>query len=219
MIYFVFVVAGRRKGGSTGRLPTIRLEPEHAVEIVGLVPPLLYFVVILAEAAASGGSTRWCCSRCTSRTSGCCCATRRKQEEKLADAPRVSQWAYRQPGWRRPAAISGLFVVGGVLLYLTAHPFLESMLAVAGDLRRQPVRPRAVGRAVPLGVPRVRVDLLLGAPGAPGAHGAHEHGVEQHQPVDRARRDDPAGVRLLAPAPPRQLDRLPLRRRSGSRSC
>src|SRR5437762_4627049 len=46
MIYFVFAVAGRRRatGGApqaAPRLPAIRLEREHAVEIVGLVPPLL----------------------------------------------------------------------------------------------------------------------------------------------------------------------------------
>src|SRR5207245_11651651 len=50
----------------------------------------------------------------------------------LSDAPAVSRWAYRQTGRRRPAAIGALFGAGGVLLYVTAHPFLESMLAVAG---------------------------------------------------------------------------------------
>jgi cation:H+ antiporter len=54
--------------------------------------------------------------------------------EEIGDAPRVSQWAYRQRGWRRQAAIGGLFAVGGYLLYVTAHPFLESMLAVAALL-------------------------------------------------------------------------------------
>src|SRR5439155_23950685 len=52
--------------------------------------------------------------------------------EHVADAPAVSRWAYRQPGWRRPLAIAGLLGGGGALLYVTAHPFLESMLAVAG---------------------------------------------------------------------------------------
>jgi len=54
--------------------------------------------------------------------------------EELADASRVSQWAYRQRGWRRQAAIGALFGGGGLLLYVTAHPFLESMLAVAATL-------------------------------------------------------------------------------------
>src|SRR5438132_11115521 len=52
--------------------------------------------------------------------------------DKLSDAPAASRWAYRQRGWRRQAAIGGLFAAGGGLLYATAHPFLESMLAVAG---------------------------------------------------------------------------------------
>jgi cation:H+ antiporter len=51
--------------------------------------------------------------------------------EQLSDAPRVSQWAYRQRAWRQKAAIGGLFAGGGFLLYVTAHPFLESMLALA----------------------------------------------------------------------------------------
>src|SRR5205814_1201021 len=50
----------------------------------------------------------------------------------LSGAPAASRWAYRQRGWRRQAAIGGLFATGGGLLYATAHPFLESMLAVAG---------------------------------------------------------------------------------------
>jgi cation:H+ antiporter len=54
--------------------------------------------------------------------------------EELSHAPRVSQWAYRQRGWRRKAAIGGLFAAGGFLLYVTAHPFLESMLALAALL-------------------------------------------------------------------------------------
>jgi cation:H+ antiporter len=39
MIYFVYVASGRRTAST--RLPTIKLDREHAVEIVGLVPPLL----------------------------------------------------------------------------------------------------------------------------------------------------------------------------------
>src|SRR5437899_11217831 len=45
MIYFVFAAAGRRRGAKG--LPKIQLEPEHAVEVMGLVPPLLYFLVVL----------------------------------------------------------------------------------------------------------------------------------------------------------------------------
>jgi len=130
-IYFVFVAAGRRRAAQ--RWPVIRLEHEHAVEVVGLVPPLLYFLVILWKQwigwidavvlIALYAIYLWVLMR-----------NPPKQEEELSDAPAVSRWAYGQRGWRQKAAIGGLFALGGALLYLTAHPFLESMLAVAGLL-------------------------------------------------------------------------------------
>jgi len=51
MVYVVFATAGRKT--ATERLPTIRLEREHAVEVVGLLPPLLYFIVILLRGSFS----------------------------------------------------------------------------------------------------------------------------------------------------------------------
>jgi cation:H+ antiporter len=129
MIYFVFAFSGRRSAAE--RLPTIRLEREHAVEVVGLVPPLLYFLVILWRQRITWVDAvvlialyvvyLWILTR-----------NPPKAAESLADAPAVSRWAYRQRGWRRTAAIGGLFAVGGWLLYVTAHPFLTSMIALAG---------------------------------------------------------------------------------------
>src|SRR5436305_9066533 len=129
MIYFVFAISGRKSASE--RFPTIRLHREHAAEIVGLVPPLVYFVVILLKRRfgwidavvllALYVAYLWVLFPNPPHNGG-----------TPADTPAVSRWAYRQPGWRRPAAIMGLFGAGGALLYVTAHPFLESMLAVAG---------------------------------------------------------------------------------------
>ena len=131
MIYFVFAFASRRRSGQ--RLPRIKLEPEHSIEVMGLVPPLLYFIVVLwrqrigaIDAVVLIGLYvvyLWILMR-----------TPPREVESLAEAPAVSRWAYRQPGWRQKAAIGGLFAVGGGLLYVTAHPFLESMIAVAATL-------------------------------------------------------------------------------------
>jgi len=131
MIYFVFAFASRRR--SDQRLPRIKLEPEHSIEVMGLVPPLLYFIVVLwrqrigaIDAVVLIGLYvvyLWILMRNAPR-----------EAESLAEAPAVSRWAYRQPGWRQKAAIGGLFAVGGGLLYVTAHPFLESMIAVAATL-------------------------------------------------------------------------------------
>jgi cation:H+ antiporter len=129
MIYFVFAVSQRATGAT--RLPPIRIKHEHAVEVVGVVPPLLYFAVILFKSTFSWVDAvvllalyvgyLWVLLRHPPQSA-----------ESVAEAPAVARWAYRQPGWLRPAAVGGLFAVGGVLLYVTVQPFLESMLAIAG---------------------------------------------------------------------------------------
>ena len=129
MIYFVFAISGRKSASQ--RLPVIRLEREHAVEIIGLVPPLLYFGVILVRQKLS-----WVDAVVLLALYLAYLAVLLRNAphgaDHVADAPAVSRWAYRQPGWRRPVAIAALFGGGGALLYFTAHPFLESMLALAG---------------------------------------------------------------------------------------
>jgi cation:H+ antiporter len=131
MIYFVFAFFGRHH--ATERLPSIKLHHEHAVEVVGLVPPLLYFVVIVLKQSLSWVDAVVLLALYVAYLLVLLRHPPHSVEE-LADAPRVSQWAYRQRGWRRQAAVGGLFAVGGYLLYVTAHPFLESMLAVAAVL-------------------------------------------------------------------------------------
>ena len=136
MIYFVFAVSSHRRatGGAQRAaplLPVIRLEREHAVEIIGLVPPLLYFGVILFKQSFSWVDAVVLLTLYVVYL-GVLFRNAPHGADHIADAPAVSRWAYRQPGWRRPLAIAALFGGGGALLYVTAHPFLESMLAVAG---------------------------------------------------------------------------------------
>ena len=131
MIYFVFAFSGRGQRAAGDRLPVIQLEREHAVEVVGLVPPLLYFVIILLRQRITWVDALVLIGLYVVYL---VILTRNppKAAESLDDAPAVSRWAYRQRGWRRQAAIGGLFAVGGLLLYVTAHPFLTSMIALAG---------------------------------------------------------------------------------------
>jgi len=131
MIYFVFAFFGRHE--SKVRFPAIHLHKEHAVEVVGLVPPLLYFIVIVVKQSISWVDAIVLLALYVAYLL-VLLRNPPHSVEQIADAPRVSQWAYRQRGWRRQAAIGGLFAVGGYLLYVTAHPFLESMLAVAALL-------------------------------------------------------------------------------------
>ena len=128
MIYFVFAVSSRRRGDT--KPAHITLQPEHAIEVIGLIPPLLYFVVIVWKQTMS-----WIDAVVLLLLYVAYLAALLRNPphdvEELANAPRVAQWAHRQRGWRRTAAVGALFAGGGFLLYVTARPFLESMLAVA----------------------------------------------------------------------------------------
>jgi len=131
LVYWVQALAQRRRGGPA--FAPIRLQPEHAVEVLGLVPPLLYFAVILAKGTFSVLDA----AVLVALYAGYLALLARNPPhdmERAQDTPLVSRWALRQRGWRRPAAIGGLFAVGGGLLVVTVHPFLESMLAVAAML-------------------------------------------------------------------------------------
>jgi cation:H+ antiporter len=131
LVYFVAAFFARR----TGRRKTwvaITFDDEHAIEIVGLLPPLLWFTVIwwkgtlgLADAAV---------------LTACYVAylvallrvpPREGDVEELEDLPAVSRWALALGPGRRGWAIAGIFVVGGAILALSAHAFVESMLALA----------------------------------------------------------------------------------------
>lgn len=131
MIYCVFAVFGRRRGGRG--LPSIKLHDEHSVEIIGLLPPLLYFVVIILKQTISWVDAVVLVGLYVAYLFALL-RNPPHDVEQISDAPAVSRWAYRQRGWRRHAAIGGLLAGGGTLLYLTAHPFLESMLALAAIL-------------------------------------------------------------------------------------
>src|SRR5512141_2316177 len=114
------------------RLGSIRLHDDHSVEVVGLLPPLAYFVVIWAKGnlslvdsvvlAATYVAYLWVLLRMPPR------ADAMEEDEEI---PRVSRWALSFKGGKRWAAVGSLLFGGGVISYLIAEPFLNSMLALA----------------------------------------------------------------------------------------
>lgn len=128
MIYFV--AAAFRK-----RFVAVRLDAEHSVEIFGLLLPIAYFTFIWWK----GSLTFWDAIPLT--------ATyvlylwvlwkippRESNEETLEDLGYVPRKVLNMTPGRRNAAIIVLFIAGGAILYFSAHPFLDSMLAIAGSL-------------------------------------------------------------------------------------
>jgi len=136
LVYWVYAFARRRRAlhvAAGPRLPPIVLEHEHAVEVLGLVPPLLYFGVIIAKGSFGALDA----GVLIVMYAGYLALLARNPPHDLdhaKDAPAASRWALSRRGRRRPAAIAGLFALGGGLLVVTVHPFLESMLAVAAIL-------------------------------------------------------------------------------------
>ena len=129
MIYFVAAFSATRDR-KRRVWAEIQLDDEHAIEVVALTPPLLYFfwiwfkgsisivdAVILIIFYLAYLAMLW--------------RVPPKSEETIADAGRIPQAVMRLQGRLRWGAIIALFTAGGMLLYFTAHPFLNSMLALA----------------------------------------------------------------------------------------
>jgi cation:H+ antiporter len=130
MIYAVAAFYSRRKRGT--KLGEIALHDEHAVEVLGLLPPLAYFVVVWAKRSLSLWDAAvltltyaiylWVLLKLPPRDE------EPDEDEKI---PRVSRWALSQTGWRRWGAVIGLLLAGGAIIFWVAEPFLASMMALA----------------------------------------------------------------------------------------
>ena len=132
MIYFVAAAFGWRE---KRKFVNVKLDPEHSVEIFGLLLPILYFTFIWWKGTLSFWDAfplmacyflylfvLWKIP------------PREQEEEALEDLGVVSRRVLHMQGRARIASILGLFVAGGAILFFSAHPFLDSMLAMAGTL-------------------------------------------------------------------------------------
>ncbi len=133
MIFFVASVVHRRRTGKW--LKEIVLDPEHSVEVMGLLLPILYFFFVWWKGSLSvwDGAVLvgiyiaylYVLNRIPPKEHA--------EAETLDAVPRAVMSL--RPGLRG-AAITSLFVGGGILLYLVIHPFVDSLkaLAVAGGI-------------------------------------------------------------------------------------
>ena len=121
----------RRKTGE--RLKEIALEDEHAVEILFLLIAIAYFVLVWLK-----GTLNWVDSLILTIIYGVYLFFLNKippqEEEQAEDLDRIPRYILRQKRALRNAMILSLFVGGGAILYFSAHPFLESLKAIAVGL-------------------------------------------------------------------------------------
>jgi cation:H+ antiporter len=133
MIYAVAAVSSRQKRGRP--LGSVRLEDDHAVEVLGLLPPMAYFIVVWAKGSLSLVDAAVLVSTYVVYLVVLLRLPPRPETlEEDPEVPAVSRWALSFTGWKRWAAVGGLFVAGGAIIFVVAEPFLNSMLSLAVSL-------------------------------------------------------------------------------------
>jgi cation:H+ antiporter len=128
MIYATATFFHRKKKG--GPIDGLVLEEEHAVEVGFLVPPILYFLIIWWK-----GSLDWYDSVVLTVIYAVYLVILNKippqEEEKIEDMEAIPKYILTRSRRLRNIIIWGLFVGGGLTLYLVAHPFFLAMQALA----------------------------------------------------------------------------------------
>jgi len=129
MVYFVALFFGKIKGNKRYSW-TIRLDDEHAVAVISLLPALIYFMVIYFKGtlnifdgiilAAIYLAYIYLLSKFPPH-----------DKEEMGDLGRVPKYVMALKFPVNIAGIAGLFLLGAVIIYFVAHPFLNSMLALA----------------------------------------------------------------------------------------
>lgn len=131
MIYATATFFNRRKKGKA--IDAIEMEPEHSAEVIGLILPIVYFFWIYWKATLTivDSVVLFVIYFAYLYVLRKIPAKNEEEIEELEAIPR------KILSFRRPvqiAIIVALFFAGGLILYFVAHPFLQSMLAVAISL-------------------------------------------------------------------------------------
>ncbi|HVP46626.1 MAG TPA: hypothetical protein VMT32_08585 [Bryobacteraceae bacterium] len=131
MIYFTASIMHRLRTGQ--KLLRIVLEPEHSVEVVGLLACMAYAAVIWWKATLNLLDAAILIA-----IYGAYLAVLRhvppKEAEGIEDLELVPRTIVTSPRLVRINLIVALFLLGGALIYFMAEPFLGSLLAVSATL-------------------------------------------------------------------------------------
>lgn len=129
LVYFVALLFGKIKGKTKGPW-VLEMEDEHSIAVLTLLPALLYFLVIYFKGtlnifdgfvlSAIYFTYLYLLSKMPPH-----------EKEEVGDLGRIPKSIMRLKPHVNIVWIVSLFVAGGVILYFSAHPFLNSMLAIA----------------------------------------------------------------------------------------
>lgn len=132
MVYFVAMIFGKM-GGQRRTSWAIKIENEHSVAILSLLPALLYFLVIYFK-----GTLNMFDGLVLSVIYFAYLFILSKMpphdEEEIEDLGRLPKYVMKQKQHVSVIWITLFFLAGAVILYFAAHPFLNSMLAIAASI-------------------------------------------------------------------------------------
>ncbi len=131
MVYFVSLFFAHRKlYMKEGGFWSIHMEDEHSITVLSLLPALAYFVVIYLKGTltlldgviltAIYSAYLWLLSKMPPQDA-----------EEIADMPRVPRYLMSLKAPRGVIGMVLMLIAGALILWFVAHPFLDSMLAVA----------------------------------------------------------------------------------------
>jgi cation:H+ antiporter len=131
LIYLTASVVHRRRTATP--LRKIKLDAHHSVEVIGLFFPLVYALFVWWKGSLHLWDAIPLVAMYALYLALLLKLPPQEQEhiDDLEKIPRALVTASR--GWRI-AGISGFFLIGGALIYLTAEPFLGSLVALAAAL-------------------------------------------------------------------------------------
>jgi cation:H+ antiporter len=131
MIYFSAAVVYRRRERKP--MQRIVLEGEHSIQVLGLLVPLIYITVVVLK-----GSLQLVDAVILTAIYATYLAVLGKmppqEDEGIDDLERIPRAIVLSPRIRRIVLIGGLFLAGGLLIYLGAEPFLGSLFAISTRL-------------------------------------------------------------------------------------
>ncbi len=129
MVFFVAMIFRKLKGPNTGSF-TIQLDDEHSIAVLSILPALVYFLVIYFKGTLNifDGIVLiaiyfiylYLLSKMPPQ-----------DQEEIEDLGHVPRFVMRQSYTVTIILIVALFILGAVIIYFSAHPFLYSMLALA----------------------------------------------------------------------------------------
>ena len=129
MVYFVALLSDRAR--SKVKKPwAIELDDEHSIAILSILPAILYFLVICFKGTLNIldslilGAIYFVYLYLLSRIPP-------HDKEEIEDMGRIPKYVMRLKYPANVAGITSLFLAGAVVIYFVAHPFLNSMLAIA----------------------------------------------------------------------------------------